>query len=105
MLKFCFNLNDITAMKNSLRALFSPLLNFFEKGDEPYSHKPLNRKILIFMSTLFLSLAILVAYLSRDSSDPGYLLPVLVFSIMATIGLVVGLLGNDRAVAKIWGSR
>ncbi len=92
-------------MKNSLRALFSPILNFFEKGDEPYTYKPLNRKILIFMSTLFLSLAIIVAYLSGDNSDPGYLIPVVVFSVMAIIGLVVGLLGNDRAVSKIWGSR
>ncbi len=92
-------------MKKILRSLFSPILNFFEKGDEPYACKPLNRKILIFMSTLFLSLAILVAYLSRDNSDSGYLLPVIVFATMAIIGLVVGLLGNDRAVAKIWGSR
>lgn len=92
-------------MKNSLRRLFSPILNYFEKGDEPYSYKPLNRKILIFMSTVFLSLAGLVAYLSRDNSDLGYILPVVVFAIMAVIGLVVGLLGNDRAVTKIWGSR
>ena len=92
-------------MKNILRALFSPILNFFEKGDEPYSYKPLNRKILIVMSTLFLSLAILVAYLSRANSDLGYLIPVIVFTTIAVTGLVVGLLGNDRAVAKIWGSR
>ncbi len=92
-------------MKNSLRAIFSPILNYFEKGDEPYTYKPLNRKILIFMSTLFLSLAIVVAYLSRENSDLGYLIPVVVFSAIALIGLVVGLLGNDRAVTKIWGSR
>ena len=92
-------------MKNLFRTLFSPILNFFEKGDETYSYKPLNRKILIFMSIIFLALAILVAYLSRNSSDIGYLLPVIVFSAMAVVGLVVGILGNDRAVAKIWGSR
>jgi len=92
-------------MKNSLRTLFAPILDFFEKGDEPYSYKPLNRKILIFMSAIFLFLAGLVAYLTRDNSDLGYLLPVIVFSTMAIIGLVVGLLGNDRAVAKIWGTR
>ena len=92
-------------MKNILRTLFSPILNIFEKGDEPYNYKPLNRKILIFMSSVFLSLAILVAYLSRDNSDLGYLIPVVVFSVLALIGLVVGLLGNDRAVTKLWGSR
>jgi len=92
-------------MKNSLRTLFAPVLDFFEKGDESYSYKPLNRKILIFMSTIFLFLAGMVGYLTRDNSDLGYLLPVIVFSTMAIIGLVVGLLGSDRAVAKIWGSR
>lgn len=91
-------------MKEKLRALFSPVLNMFEKGVEPYIYKPLNRKILIVMGLLFSGLAAGVFYAS-PGADAGYLLPVIVFSAVGAVCLVVGLLGNDRAVAKIWGNR
>jgi hypothetical protein len=92
-------------MKVFLRNIFSPILNFFEKGNEPYHLKPLNRKILVFMSILFLGLAFAVLYLMPADADKGYYLPVIVFSVIALVGLVIGLLGTDRAVAKIWGNR
>jgi len=92
-------------MKTLLRKLFSPILNIFEKGEEAYVYKPLNRKILLVMGVLFLGLASAVAYLAFDHGDPGFALPVLVFSAIALVTLVVGLLGNERAVAKIWGNR
>lgn len=88
-----------------LRRVFAPILNFFEKGNEPYHYKPLNRKILIVMSALFLGLALSVLYFIPADADKGYYFPVVVFSIIAIVGLVVGLLGTDRAVAKIWGNR
>lgn len=96
-------LKDI--MKDLLRKLFSPILAIFEKGTEDYTYKSLNRKILIIVSALFLSLALIAAYLSRNVGDPGYLIPVIVFAAIAIVGMIVGLLGNDRAVAKIWGNR
>jgi len=77
----------------------------FENGDEPYAVKPLNRKILITIGVLFLGLVSVVIYLSYDKGEPGYLIPVVVFSAVSLVSLVVGLLGNDRAVAKIWGNR
>ena len=92
-------------MKNQLRKLFFPLLNIFEKGDEPYHYKPLSRIILLVIAFLFSGLAALVVYLSPDSDDMGYLIPVIVFSGVSIVGFIVGLLGNDRAVAKIWGNR
>ncbi len=92
-------------MKKSLRKLFSPILNIFESGDEPYAVKPLNRKILIVIGVLFLGLVSVVIYLSYDKGEPGYLIPVVVFSAVSLVSLAVGLLGNDRAVAKIWGNR
>jgi len=95
----------ITTMKDTLRKLFSPILNVFEKGDELYVAKPLNRKILIVIGVLFSFLASIVIYLSYDKGEPGYFIPVVVFSSVAIVALVVGLLGNDRAVAKIWGNR
>ena len=40
-------------MKQSLRSFFSPILSVFEKGSDAYAYKPLNRKILIFMGSVF----------------------------------------------------
>ena len=92
-------------MKNILRKLFSPILNIFESGNELYAYKSLNRKILLVIGVLFLFLMSAVAYLSFDKGEPGYLIPVIVFSGISLVTLVVGLLGNDRAVSKIWGNR
>ena len=92
-------------MKNTLRKLFSPILSVFESGDEAYTAKPLNRKILIVIGVLFSLLATVVIYLSHDKGEIGYLVPVIVFSSVAFVALIVGFLGNDRAVAKIWGNR
>ncbi len=92
-------------MKTLLRRLFSPILNIFEAGDGPYSVKPLSRKILIIIGVLFLGLASIVAYLAFDMGDAGFMIPVVVFCIVSLVTLVVGFLGTDRAVAKIWGNR
>lgn len=92
-------------MKASLRALFSPLLNPLERGDEPYVYKPLNRKILLAVSLLFSLMCAALLYLMPADADKGYLVPVVVFGLVALVGFIVGLLGNDRAVAKIWGNR
>lgn len=91
-------------MKQQLRALFAPILNIFETGTEEYIYKPSHRKILIFFGCLFTGLAALVFYVGRGESM-GYLFPVLIFGCAGLLSLLVGLLGTDRAVAKIWGSR
>jgi len=92
-------------MKHVLRKIFSPILNIFESGTEVYVIKPLSRKILIVISILFSCLASAILYLLPDNPDPGYYLPVVIFALIAIIGFIVGLLGSDRAVAKIWGNR
>ena len=61
-------------MKDALRTLFSPILNYFELDDGDYIYKPSHRKILIFFIGGF-------------------------------ICAIVGILGTDHAVAKIWGSK
>ncbi len=91
-------------MKQKLRALFSPILNLFESGTEPFTYKPSHRVILIAMGSIFSGLATLVFFIAQGE-DPGYLLPVLVFGGIGLMSLLVGLIGTDRAVAKIWGSR
>lgn len=92
-------------MKKVLRTLFSPILNIFESGDEPYTAKPLNRKILIVIGVLFFGLASTVVYMSLDVGEAGFMIPIIVFYAISLVALVVGLLGNDRAVARIWGNR
>lgn len=91
-------------MKKFLRTLFSPILNPLEAGEAPYAYKPSHRTVLLVMSLLFSVLAVLVLIFNTEG-DIGYLFPAVVFGLLALVGLIVGLLGSDRAVAKIWGNR
>ena len=92
-------------MKKNLRLLCSPILTIFEKGSEPYEYKSLNRRILIVIGVLFSGLAAVVVYLMPLGGDMGFLFPVIVFSCVALVCLIIGFLGTDRAVSRIWGNR
>jgi len=92
-------------MKNTLRQAFGFILRFFESGDEPYNYKPLSRKVLIVVGVLFNAIWMFTAYLYAGKGSYDYLLPVGVFFLVGLVCLVVGLLGTDRAVAKIWGNK
>lgn len=91
-------------MKKQLRILFSPILNIFESGSEAFIYKSSHRIVLVIMGCLFSGLATLVFLFARGQ-DPVYLLPVLIFYGMGLMSLLIGFIGTDRAVAKIWGSR
>ena len=91
-------------MKQLLRRLYSPILNPLEAGTEPYAYKPSHRTILMIIGGLFSALAIGVL-LSAPKKDPGFLIPVIVFLAVGVVTLGVSALGNDRAVAKIWGTK
>ena len=92
-------------MKAWLRKLFWFILRFFESGEEAYEYKPLNRKILIIVGLLFTVLALITIYVSIGKSGYGFLIPVIVFLGVGLVSIIVGLLGSDRAVARIWGTR
>lgn len=92
-------------MKNSLRILFLPILSIFESGEGEYSYKKSHRKILLAVGALFLILSAVSATSAIISSQMGGLIPFLVFFLVGFICEVVGLLGSNRAVAKIWGSK
>ena len=96
---------DENNMKTQLRKIFWFILRYFEKGDEPYSYKPLNRTILIIVGFLFIALSTVTVFFSIDMEGYGYLIPVIVFSSVGLVSLTVGFLGSDRAVSKIWGNR
>jgi hypothetical protein len=92
-------------MDSAPRRLFWFLLRHFEEGDEPFTHKPLNRKILLAVGVLFGVLGAVSTYMAVDRGGIGYALPVVVFFAASAVCLIIGLFGSDRAVAKIWGNR
>lgn len=92
-------------MKAHLRKIFWFVLRFFEKGDEPYTYKPLNRIILVVIGFLFLALSLIVFLVTSDTEGYGYLIPLVVFFSVGFVSLIVGLLGSERAVSNIWGNR
>jgi len=94
-------------MKNALKNVFGFILNPLEKGDEEFQHNKLGRKILLVIGFLFslLSGGIATIVLNLDNTDPTYLFPSVIFGGAAFYCFVVGFLGSDRAVAKVWGTR
>jgi hypothetical protein len=92
-------------MEKIVRRIFQPILRIFESGDGEYRYETSHRKILIAMGVLFLALSTVSAVLAIISSQLGGLIPFLVFFMIGLVCEVVGLLGSNRAVAKIWGSK
>jgi hypothetical protein len=92
-------------MKDQLRRLFGFLLNPLEKGTADYQYKPLNRTVLLVMSLVFLGLSLAVAWVAISQGAWSHLVAALIFGGVSILGLVVGLLGSDRAVAKLWGNK
>ena len=87
-----------------LKKIFAPVLKPFESGDGPYHYKSSNRTILKAVGCLFWLLSTGVLF-SAPKSDLGFLIPVCIFFVGGMVRLVVGFLGSDRAVAKIWGGK
>ena len=79
------------------------ILDPLENGPNEYEYKPLQRYVLLFMSTIFLGLGLGVAYVANGQSPVAYL-PTLIFGCGGLYGLTVGLLGSDKAVSTLWRS-
>ena len=90
-------------MKSLFRYIFSPILKLFESDTGEYLYKKSHRVVLIVMGILFTGLASLV-YSLGQGEDIIYIIPVIVFGGAGLLSLLIGILGEDRAVAKIWGS-
>jgi len=83
--------------------LLSLILDPLENASEQYEYKPLQRKVLWFLSLLFFSLALAVLLIAKGKPISAYI-PVLVFGTVSVYGFIVGLFGSDRAVANLWNS-
>lgn len=92
-------------MKAFFRKIFLPLLSYFEAGDDDYNYKPSHRTILIVVGGLFMFLAGFGMTMGFVTAQLAAAFPALVFFIVASVCFIIGSLGNDRAVAKIWGGR
>ena len=92
-------------MKNAIRNMFSPILNYFESGEGGYSYKESHRTILIVVGSLFLFLSFISVIIALVTLEYGAVIPFLVFFSVGLICVIVGSFGSDRAVAKIWGNK
>lgn len=97
-------LHEYNPMKALFRNIFSFILTPLESGDDVYTTQPSHRKILLIVGVLFCVLATTVVLFSPKDSL-GFLFPTVVFYSMGAMSFIVGCLGNDKAVGKIWGSK
>lgn len=92
-------------MKSALTRIFWPILRIFESGEEPAHYKKSHRVALVVLGVLFTLLSLGSATAAYLSGEPGALIPVVVFFGVGLVALVVGTLGSDRAVSRIWGTK
>ena len=92
-------------MKDQMRKLFSPILNIFETNNSNYSFKRSHRTILIAVGSLFLLLSLVSLAAAIYTAQLGAWLPFCIFFSAGAVCTIVGFLGTDQAVAKIWGNK
>ena len=83
------------------KSIIGRLLAPLERREQQATYKPLHRKILLIISSLFCALAIGVFWVAPKDQLAG-LLPVLIFGGVGSYGLLAGVFGSDKAVANIW---
>lgn len=92
-------------MRQLFTTIFWPILAPFEKGGDSAGYRPSHRKVLFGMGFLFLVLAGVSAFVALKAGEPGGLVPLGVFFAVGAVCWIVGSLGSNAAVARIWGKR
>ena len=92
-------------MKQLFRKIFAPLLKVFESGTGEFSYRKSHRTALIAVGALFWVISTISGIAASAMTEAATWIPVIVFFLGGMVCLVLGLLGNDRAVATIWGSK
>lgn len=92
-------------MKAVMRKLCSPLLKMFESGEDKYDYRPSHRTILIVLGLLCLVIASISLTVTMMTGEFAGIIPIMLFLLTGLVCEIVGLLGNDRAVARIWNRR
>lgn len=91
-------------MRHALKKLFWPILKHFETDQEPANYKQSHRVALVIVGVLFLCLATGSGLAAVLSNQLGALIPVVVFAALGVVTVVIGSLGSNGAVSKIWGT-
>ena len=92
-------------MKAILTKICWPILKFFETEAAPANVKKSHRVALNAMGVLFLFLSCVSVWATSATGNLGSLIPVIVFAAVGVVAIVVGSLGSDGAVSKIWGAK
>lgn len=92
-------------MKALLTKLFSPILKPLENSSGDFQYSPSHRKILYVMGFLFMVIAAVTVYFSLRIEQWAAIVPVILFSGIGLICIVVASLGSDKAVSKLWRNR
>ena len=92
-------------MKRILRKLFWPILRHFEKEGPAGKYKKSHRIILHIVGGLFLFLSLGSSYAVISTGILEALVPVVVFFCVGAVALIVGILGSENAVSRIWGNK
>lgn len=92
-------------MREVLKKLFWPILKFFETEENAAAYKKSHRVALNIIGTLFILLSLGSAAGTYSTGDLGALIPVIVFAGLGLVAVIVGTLGSNGAVSKIWGTK
>ena len=88
-------------MKSVLTKIFWPILALFESSESTAQYKKSHRTALKAVGGLFL----LLSFISAVAGGVGALVPVVIFFCVGVVAIVVGTLGSDSAVSRIWSTR
>lgn len=91
--------------KSLLVKLFWPILSLFESDEPAVGYKRSHRVILLVVGTLFFLLGTGSAIVAVSVGELGGAIPSIVFTLVGLVAIIVGSLGSDAAVTKIWGSK
>ncbi len=92
-------------MKSVLRNICSPILRLFETGDEAIGYKDSHRTILLVVGVLFLLLSLISLAAAIITSQIAAGFPFVIFFLASSVCLIVGGLGDNSAVSKLWGNK
>ncbi len=92
-------------MKNVLIRIFWPILKIFETGQDPTNYKKSHRVALNVVGVLFIFLSLVSVAAAYAAGGVGSLIPVIIFFCAGVVAVVVGALGSNSAVSKIWGTK
>ncbi len=92
-------------MENILTRFFWPILTWFENDEYSVNYKKSHRVALNIVGVLFLFLSIVAVVGAYFTGELGAVIPVIIFFSAGLVAVVVGMLGSNSAVSKIWGTK